>query len=261
MLSDLTPTRLRVGALLLMLVTLAACGSAPATAVLPQPTATPVQPTAASEPTTAAPTATVAAAPSPEAATPTAETPTAEVDTGAVVFQIVPDQSEARFLITEELRGQPTTVIGTTRLVSGELRLDLADLSQSQIGAIAVDAGSLTTDNDFRNQAIRRFILVTSQFPTITFTPTAITGLSGAAAAGQPLSFQITGDLTIRDVTQTITFAVSAAGASTTQLSGTATATVQRSAFNLLIPSVPQVANVSEDVLLTLDFVAQAAQD
>ena len=62
-------------------------------------------------------------------------------------------------------------------------------------------------------------------------------------------------------MTQTITFEVSAAGASTTQLSGTATATVQRSAFNLIIPSVPQAANVSEDVVLTLDFVAQAAQD
>ena len=32
----------------------------------------------------------------------------------------------------------------------------------------------------------------------ITFTPTHLTGLSGAGQAGQPITFQIIGDLTIR---------------------------------------------------------------
>jgi len=37
---------------------------------------------------------------------------------------------------------------------------------------------------------------------------------------------------------------------------GRATATVRRADFGLTIPSVPQVAGVSEDVLLEFDFTA-----
>jgi hypothetical protein len=45
---------------------------------------------------------------------------------------------------------------------------------------------------------------------------------------------------------------------SASQIAGTATATVKRSDFNLTIPSVPNVANVGEEVTLQIDFVATA---
>jgi polyisoprenoid-binding protein YceI len=59
-------------------------------------------------------------------------------------------------------------------------------------------------------------------------------------------------------VTRPVTFNVTAQGLSASQITGTATALVKRSDFNLTIPSVPDVANVGEEVTLQIDFVADA---
>ena len=184
--------------------------------------------------------------------------PATEAPSALIIFEIVPAQSQVSFSIFEKLGGQPNTVVGTTSEVAGQLALNAQDLSQTQIGVIQVDARTFVTDNQRRNGAIRNFILNTSQYELITFTPTAITGLSGAAQPGQPFTFQVTGDLTIRDVTHSVTFDVTAQGTSGTQISGSATTIVKRSDFGLQIPSVPNVANVGEEVTLQINFVAEA---
>jgi polyisoprenoid-binding protein YceI len=211
---------------------------------------------AASGPLTAVPVVANTAAPTEASTAASRSSSTAGAE--AAVFQIVSDQSQASFSIYEELAGQPTTVVGVTDQVAGEIALNLRDLSQSTVGVIHVNARTLATDNDRRNNALRRFILNTDQYELITFTPTSIIGLSGAAQAGQTLTFQITGDLTLRDVTQPVVFDVTATGESATRLTGTATATVKRSDFNLTIPTVPNVANVGEEVTLEINFVAEA---
>src|SRR5262249_52138722 len=100
--------------------------------------------------------------------------------------------------------------------------------------------------------------LDTRTYEYITFTPTEIKGLQGAAEQGKPLTFQIAGDLTIRDVTRPVVFDVSAKADSARQLSGTASATINRADYKLDIPSVPFVADVGEQVRLDIDFVAAA---
>ncbi len=64
------------------------------------------------------------------------------------------------------------------------------------------------------------------------------------------------GDLTIRDITQPVTFNVTASAVSDSQIEGTASAIVQRADYNLQIPSVPSVADVEEEVELYINFVA-----
>lgn len=177
---------------------------------------------------------------------------------GLTVYSISTTDSNATFTINEVLRGSPKEVVGDNSEVAGEIAVDLADLSTVQIGVMQIDARSFVTDEDRRNGAIRNFILNTSQFPFITFTPTAITGLSGAASVGQPFTFQVTGDLTIRDVTKPVVFNVTAQADNEKQISGTATAAIKRSDFGLTIPSVPFVADVSDDITLSLAFVAPA---
>ena len=76
---------------------------------------------------------------------------------------------------------------------------------------------------------------------------------------GQTISFSLVGDLTIRDMTLPATFAVEATALSDTQITGTATAIVNRADFGLQIPSVPNVANVEEEVELYIDFTANAS--
>lgn len=181
-----------------------------------------------------------------------------EQPAGAVVFQIVPEESEVRFSLDELLRGEPTTVIGKTDQVAGEILVDFNAPGSSQVGVILVNARTLVTDNDFRNRAINNEILDTGKYEFITFTPTGILGFPEAPQLGEALSFQIVGQLTIRDVTNEITFDVMATAESETRLSGYASATISRTDYGLEIPEVPSVANVEEEVLLEIDFVALA---
>jgi polyisoprenoid-binding protein YceI len=177
---------------------------------------------------------------------------------GLTVYTINQDNSEAAFTLSEVLRGSPTTVVGTTDQVAGEIAVDLNDLSTAQVGTIQVNARTLETPESRRNQTIRNRILFTDQYEFITFAPTEIVGLAGSAAAGQPLTFQIVGELTIRDITRQVTFNVTAQVDGNGQLVGTAETVVNRTDFELNIPSVPFVADVSEEVTLGLNFVAAA---
>ena len=65
-------------------------------------------------------------------------------------------------------------------------------------------------------------------------------------------------DLTISGVTKPVTFATSVKAESATELSGLAKTQVLRSDFNLTIPNVPSVANVTDEVQLELQFAAKA---
>ena len=177
-----------------------------------------------------------------------------------VVYNIVTDQSNVSFTLTEDLRGVPTTVVGETDQVAGQIAVDFATPQNSRVGEIRINARTLQTDNDFRNRAIRGEILQSAQdaFEFITFTPTEVVGLPETITPGQQFNFQLVGNLTIRDITQPVTFATTIVSFSETELEGYAIATVQRASFNLIIPSVPSVANVSEAVDLRIDFGAAA---
>ncbi len=160
--------------------------------------------------------------------------------------------------MSEVLHGQPNTVIGRTNQVAGSILIDPTKPANSQIGTIRIDARTLATDSPMRNRVIQRAVLQSDQFEYIEYKPTALTGLPQSVALNQPFSFRITGDLTIRSVTHPVTFDVTVTPMSATQVKGTAAATIQRADYNLVIPSVPSVADVSEAVQLQFDFVAVA---
>jgi polyisoprenoid-binding protein YceI len=127
-----------------------------------------------------------------------------------------------------------------------------------QVGIIQVNARDLTTDNEFRNRAIKNRILQTDQYEFVTFAPTKIVGLPQTATIGEPYTFQIVGDLTIGEVTKQVTFDVTASASTETRLQGTATTTIAYADYGISIPQVPQVASVADQVRLELDFVAAA---
>ena len=183
-----------------------------------------------------------------------------EFDETSQIYELVPSSTEARFLIGEILRGEPTTVVGKTNQVSGQLALDLDDPSTAAVGPIQVDARTLATDSGFRNRAIETRILLSRVFQYVTFTPTAVTGLPDAVTMGEPVQFQIEGDLTITEYTKPVVFDVTAVPVSSTRIEGSATATIQRDDFNLFVPSATGVAGVEEAVVLELDFTAEALQ-
>lgn len=180
----------------------------------------------------------------------------------AIDFAIVTEQSSATFTLEEDLRGERVTVIGTTEEVGGTISVNLDDPTQSSVGTIAVNVRTIATDNDFRNRAIRSRILKSAQeiYEFVIFEPTALSNFSAeSVSVGDILTFDITGNLTITGVTQEVTFNASVTVDSDTQISGTATSNVLYADFGLVIPEVPSVANVTDDIDLAINFVAMSS--
>jgi polyisoprenoid-binding protein YceI len=219
------------------------------------------EPEATEEPAAPEETAVAPEEPTVPEETAVAEEPASETAAAGVlvIYEISQDESEVRFELDEDLRGNRITVAGVTNQVAGQLALDLSDLSTAQVGEIRINARALATDNEFRNRAIQNEILQTGTYEFISFVPTAVNGLPASAAVGEEISFTIDGELTIRDITESVTFSVVATAVSDTQISGTATATVLRDAYGLNIPEVQNVANVENEVDLIITFVANGS--
>ena len=233
--------------------------SAPITAAtLTIETSQPVaaQPTVASTVAPVAAEATAAPAEAPTAAPEPTAAPDPAPATELAIFEIVPAESQARFIIDEVLRGSPERVVGVTDQVAGQVAIDPANPAATQLGEVRVNARTLATDNSFRNRAIKNFILQTDAFEFVTFQPTELVGLPETVTVGQPFTFQVVGDLTIRDVTRPTTFDVTVTPVSETRIEGLASVTFPYRDFGLNIPDAPSVDTVADDVTLELAFVA-----
>jgi polyisoprenoid-binding protein YceI len=205
--------------------------------------------TAGSGGATATPAASNSSATTAPAATPSA-------GSGTVIYQIVPADSSASFTVGEVLNGSPNTVVGTSNQVAGQIALDQNNPASAQIGPIQVDARTLVTDNNFRNRAIANQILDTNNYEYITFTPKTLSGLPDQITYGTSYTFKISGDLTIKGVTQQVTFDATVTPVDATHLKGSATTTVLYKDFGISIPQVRSVASVDNQVVLKIDFVA-----
>ena len=231
---------------------------------LPPATAAPATAAVTTEaPATAARATAVPATAAPATAAPQPQATQAPAATGeATLYRIVPDESEARFEIDEILRGEPFRVVGRTDQVAGDIILDFANAAASQIGVIRINARTLMTDEERRDRATRSRILQSAEaaYEFVDFTPTALEGLPATVAVGDTATFTIVGDLKIRDITAEARFEATVNVVAEDRLEGTAEATVLRSTYNLIIPNVPFVTDVSEEVLLGIKFVATAVE-
>ncbi len=182
------------------------------------------------------------------------------------IFRIMPEQSEVRFSLDETLAGNQIVVTGRTDQVAGDVRVNFANPQASELGVIRINMRSLQTDNSNRDGAMRRFILRTAeaQYEFSDFVPTEISGLpDNAVESGQEVNFQVTGNFTLVDTTQPLTFDVRLTLTSDTQIDGYASTTLNRTDWapiaNFSVP--PQVAFVGEAILLEIEFVAVAVTD
>lgn len=189
--------------------------------------------------------------------------PTLVAGANSIVFTIDDAASSATFSVDEVLFGQPNTVVGKTNQVTGQILVNTKAPVLSQIGQIRVDVSTLVTDNDLRNQTMQHRILETSDPANqyAVFTAKSLTGLPTTTAGhsiGDTFTFKATGDLTIHQVTRTVTFDIQLTVTSATLLTGHAQATVRYEDFGMSIPNVPSVSHVSSSVILALDFTAKA---
>lgn len=191
----------------------------------------------------------------------------AQAGAGARVFEILPDESEARFEIGETLAGERITVVGTTsgaEDVIGQIVIDTANPQAAQVGTMTVNLKTLETEtgrpgDSQRDDAIRSRILRTNQpeYEFSTFVPTSVTGLPATVAVGEAFSFQVTGDFTLVDATNPTTFDITVTPISDTRIEGTATTVVRYADYGISINAPRQVADISDEVTIIIDFVAE----
>jgi polyisoprenoid-binding protein YceI len=249
----------------MLVLLLSACSASPAATAEPSPAVNTQQPLpTATSPAATAPAATQpAAAPEPSptgAAVSGGEIPSSGA-AGGMQFTLVEGKNEARYRVREQLanRDLPNDAIGKTNQVSGAITI-LPDGSVDKANSkFTVDVSTLATDQSMRDNYVRRSILQTSQYQYVTFVPTSVTGLPNPLPTSGTVDFQLTGDLTIRDVTKSVTWQVKGTvdgGAA----SGTAVTSFTFAEFNLPQPKVPIVLGVEDKITLELDLTIQSAK-
>jgi polyisoprenoid-binding protein YceI len=255
--------KLRIGTLgAIAILLLAGCAPQAAT---PASTATsPASPTNPSSAPAAAPTSTSAEYPAATglqpypAATSTGATNSSQ--SGAITYTVVADKSEARYRVREQLaqRDLPSDAIGKTSQISGSVTVLTDGSIDASSSKITVDITNLTSDASMRDNFLRRSILNTSTYPNVVFVPTQIEGLPSPLPQSGQVTFKLTGNLTIKDVTKPVTWDVTGAINDDTA-TGTAKTTFKFEDFNLQQPKVPVVLSVEDNITLELDITLQRA--
>lgn len=143
-------------------------------------------------------------------------TAAASDDTGAAADGVdgvwnITDESTLGYRVSEVLGGVDTEGAGRTNQVTGTLTIEGTSATAAEF---TVDMASVTSDESRRDGQFRTRIMSTDEFPTSTFVLTAPIDFGGVPAEGESITATATGDLTLRGVTNSVTFEVTA------QLSG-----------------------------------------
>ena len=196
---------------------------------------------------------------------------------GSIQYGVVTGdgQSEAQFLIEEVIFGRENLVEGITDQLDGSVVLSFeegtVDIGQFEINVRAIRTRSRSFDIEAENPnysdaerdtVIRAFILESGQdeFEFATFNPTEVRGTPDSFEPGDVLNLEVTGDLTIRDVTSTVMFDMEIQIDSEEEIAGTASTVITWDEFDISIPYVgggSVVASVDDSVELRLNFVAR----
>jgi polyisoprenoid-binding protein YceI len=184
------------------------------------------------------------------------EAPRLTAEAGEQLFRIDPTRSSLTYEIEERFVGRSaSTATGTTKAVAGDLAINEADLEASRVGTIVVDIEQFRSDNNLRDARIRKDFLESHTYPLATFDLTGISGLSGSLDEGAEATFQIEGNVTIRDQAAPATFDVTASYVDG-ELTATATTTAKLSRFDAGPISIAGLVTTSDEVKLTLELTA-----
>jgi polyisoprenoid-binding protein YceI len=176
-----------------------------------------------------------------------------------VSFEIVPEESSVTYEVGETFLNQDNRfnlAVGQTTMVSGTIFANLSDPQASSLGEFQIDISQFTSDSRQRDNAIRNNWLESARFPLATFKPISIEGLPEHYIEGQDYSFHVTGDLTVKETTRSVTFDVTANLQAET-LTGKATTTLLLSDFGIGPITILGVLKTEDEARVTLDFVAR----
>jgi polyisoprenoid-binding protein YceI len=166
-----------------------------------------------------------------------------------------PAGNEARYRIREQLVGLdlPNDAVGETSGVTGVIAADAKGNVIPAESKFTIDVSTLKSDKDRRDGFVRGRVLETNQFPTVTFVPTSVRGVSMPLPKSGVKAFDLVGDLTVRGTTRPTVWKVVALFAPD-GVKGAAHTTFTFSDFGINQPRVPVVLSVADTIRLEMDF-------
>jgi len=182
--------------------------------------------------------------------------PLAAADTGQVLrLTVAPEGNEARYVVREQLVNLdlPNDAIGRTNAVTGQLVFDPSGAVVPAESKFTIDVTTLKSDKERRDGYLQRRTLETAQYPTVTLAPTAVRGMPWPLPTAGSFDFELDGDVTIKDVTRSVRWQVSATAAGGA-FTGKAVTSFPFEAFNLTQPKVSVVLSVENEIRLEYDF-------
>ncbi len=189
---------------------------------------------------------------------------------GMRTFVIVPAESSASYIAKEEFFADAlrkygidaglADTVGETQAIEGQLQLDLDDLSNA-LGenSFKVMMNTFVTNQSLRDEWIRTNGPRFNDYPEAIFKATAIEGAPASYNEGDEVSFQLVGDITIREVAQPVTFDVTASLSGDTII-GVATARLLMSDFGIEQLSFVNTLTVADEFGIEVKFTAREAQ-
>lgn len=171
-------------------------------------------------------------------------------------YSVVAERSEARYRVREQLAGLsfPNDAVGTTSGIEGSIALDAQGRVLTSHSRFTVDLRLLRSDEARRDNYIRRNTLGTDRYPTVVFVPSEVRGLRLPLPQTGTASFELVGDLTVRDMTRRVTWEATAT------FNGPGVSVRVRTAlrfadFGLSVPRVAVVLSVEDTIRLETDLL------
>lgn len=174
-------------------------------------------------------------------------------------YRVVPDRSEVRYRVREQLAGFnfPNDAVGATRAVEGTVACAAPGPIVAADSWFTVDLRQLRSDEGRRDNYVRRNTLETDRYPTVRFEPVEVRGLSLPVPAGGTGPFQALGDLTVRDVTRRVTWEATVTAADEREVAVRARTAFRFAEFGLRVPRVSVVLSVDDTIRLEADLTLQ----
>lgn len=187
---------------------------------------------------------------------------TSSSGSGALIFKILHDRSEAAYFADEKLASLPlpSKAKGSTKDITGQFALtaDGSGLDVANTTAFTVNLKTITSDKSMRDVRVQNLGLETSKYPTATFTATKVTGFDKSLPAGQEQTLQLSGTLDLHGVKKDVTWDVKAKRDANV-ITALATLTFKFADFNIPILNIANFVSVQDAVTLQVQVVAQAS--
>ncbi len=197
-----------------------------------------------------------------EAQTRDVEAPTlTDIDTSTErLYRIAPnDGSTLTYSVEENLAAADRTASGSTSVMAGDIAINTDDPDATRLGQMVINVEMLESDSTLRDKRIRHDFLESTHWPFATFEATEISGLPATIATGDGATTEaditITGDLTLKEATNPVTFSGSAR-LTDDVITATVSGTVLMSDYDIGPIHVAALVHTGDEIDFTLDISA-----